>query len=792
MPSKDRRQALQGDEGRLETETTSRGVSSLVRILELAGCGVIVLARDGLVASMNLIAEALTGYAFATVRPDSIQWLSFKVGNGPYPLESQLARVWRGETLRLPSDSTVIVSANGDERPVEVTLSPLSDVRDFSAIIILLRDVHHQQSLDLALRASEEKYREMYENHPDMCVTVDATSERIVDCNQTLAQELGRSKEQLVGLTLDELYHPEGRANRDEARAQFRKVGALCDQERILQRADGSKLDVSLSVSKLIGSDGRLYGKGVWRNISARKQAERDQHFLAQLADVLRETAEPEQLLFEVTTRLGRYLEVPHAWFAEVDDKQEQLFVHPGHCAAGQTAWGDRECDVRLKATFGGNPEGTTTIVSDTESDARFDKFREDAARIAGRSLVASPLLRGQRWIASLVVVDDRPRNWLEREVLLVQAVAERSWLWVERLRLAATLRASQVAELARRNDVRLRTLLDAVADYAILQLDPLGRITSWNRGASLISGHRETLALGQHFSIFHVPEACAAGQPEHILECAVRDGRYEEEGLRVRSDGSTFWANVLVTPLYGTKRNLEGFAKVVRDHTERRRVARALEVQRTQLAARLEERDVLLQEVHHRVNNNLQLVSSLLSMQSRRLPEGVPRAALVDCQTRIRAIAAVHERLYRSSDHARVPFSDYATELVRDVFDAALVPGYVVTLDLRIESVAMPVAKAIPCGLILNELVTNALKHAFTQRRGGCLTVSLSRLGATVILMVADDGIGLGARGSAPRHGSLGLQLVETLSRQLRAQLDIDCSHGSTFSMRFDVDAEA
>jgi PAS domain S-box-containing protein len=127
--------------------------------------------------------------------------------------------------------------------------------------------------------------------------------------------------------------------------------------------------------------------------------------------------------------------------------------------------------------------------------------------------------------------------------------------------------------ELLRKSEERFRLLVEGVKDYAIFMLDPDGHISSWNQGAELIKGYRPEEILGKHFSIFYPADALARGWPEQELRIALVQGRLENEGWRVRKDGSIFWANVVITPLYDERRQLLGFAKVTRDLSDRKRI---------------------------------------------------------------------------------------------------------------------------------------------------------------------------------------------------------------------------
>jgi two-component sensor histidine kinase len=207
-------------------------------------------------------------------------------------------------------------------------------------------------------------------------------------------------------------------------------------------------------------------------------------------------------------------------------------------------------------------------------------------------------------------------------------------------------------------------------------------------------------------------------------------------------------------------------------------------------LEASLREKEVLLQEVHHRVKNNLQVISSLINMQMRKLPEAASRSALAECQSRVLAIALIHEKLYQSHDYSKVPFSDYARSLATGIFHATGISLENLSLNVEFETISLAVDKAIPCGLILNELITNALKHGFPNERRGVVKVQFGAVGEGELqLMVTDDGIGLPVNFDPAHCNSLGMLLVVTLVEQLEGSLEIDGAHGATFRVRFPME---
>lgn len=211
------------------------------------------------------------------------------------------------------------------------------------------------------------------------------------------------------------------------------------------------------------------------------------------------------------------------------------------------------------------------------------------------------------------------------------------------------------------------------------------------------------------------------------------------------------------------------------------------------ELKRSLEEKEILLQEVHHRVKNNLSIISSLLNLQSSMI--NTPEQALEafrNSRERIQAMSLVHEELYKSRDYSRVNMDQYIGKLL-DQLAMAYGQDRGITLTCRIEDVELDVSTSIPCGLILNELITNAYKYAFPGDRTGTIRIHLFVTPeGTAEMTVADDGIGLPAGVDPEKAGSLGLTLVRLLVEQLRGTLRMSAEYGSTFTIRFPVHGDS
>jgi two-component sensor histidine kinase len=207
----------------------------------------------------------------------------------------------------------------------------------------------------------------------------------------------------------------------------------------------------------------------------------------------------------------------------------------------------------------------------------------------------------------------------------------------------------------------------------------------------------------------------------------------------------------------------------------------------RLKLADAVKEREIMLQEIHHRVKNNLQIISSLLNMQLRRLEPGGARHAVEDCRRRVLVIAQIHERLYLSKDYVHIQLGELIQPLVSDIFSSVVVHPDI-RFELAIDEVSLDLARAIPCALLINELVTNALKHAFHGRSAGTVRVAFRRREPGLELEVADDGCGLPDGFDITRASSMGAQLIVALAAQLGGMLAVDSSTGTRFQLTLPV----
>ena len=223
--------------------------------------------------------------------------------------------------------------------------------------------------------------------------------------------------------------------------------------------------------------------------------------------------------------------------------------------------------------------------------------------------------------------------------------------------------------------------------------------------------------------------------------------------------------------------------AELRRELFERQMAEKELVASEQRLRQSLSEKESLLKEIHHRVKNNLQIVASLLYLQEEYMSDTKGVEILRESQNRVKSMALIHEQLYGTNDLAKIDFGRYIQGLTANLFDAYGIEPARIRLGVRADDISLGIDMAVPCGLIINELVSNALKHAFPSDARGTIEIAIDqRDGHRMEIVVADDGIGLDQSYTANEKKTLGLRLIDTLTAQLDGTLEIQTDRGTRF----------
>ncbi|HEY4802551.1 MAG TPA: PAS domain S-box protein [Paraburkholderia sp.] len=338
----------------------------------------------------------------------------------------------------------------------------------------------------------------------------------------------------------------------------------------------------------------------------------------------------------------------------------------------------------------------------------------------------------------------------------------------------------------------RYRLLIDAVRDYAIFMLEPSGRVAGWNPGAERIKGYSSDEIVGRHFSVFYTPDDIDSGKPERLLEAAALHGRVEEEGWRVRKDGTRFWASVVISAVRDDNDALVGFAKITRDMTERRRLE---ELERAHVAsalihqARENEQKRIARELHDDLGQRIAALKMALGIHGNELANTLP----TQMHAELEAIARIGAQIDALTVAVRRIAADLRPSMLDDLgLQAALEwlaedfqhrYGVTVQCTLDVSEPDLGEFAATALFRVVQEALTNVARHARAQR----VTIELENDAKHCRLRISDDGAGFDPL-SASRPDAFGLIGMRERILQLGGSLTVDGRPGKgvTISAEF------
>jgi PAS domain S-box-containing protein len=331
-------------------------------------------------------------------------------------------------------------------------------------------------------------------------------------------------------------------------------------------------------------------------------------------------------------------------------------------------------------------------------------------------------------------------------------------------------------------SELKNRTITTTAKD-AIIMIDEKGRTSFWNPAAEEIFGYAKEEVINKELHLFILPERYLADH-QKMMRIFSDTGKVPAVGQTVeltvrKKDGTEFPVELSLSAIQlKGKWNAVGIA---RDITRRKESEQ-------EMLASLREKELLLREIHHRVKNNMQIISSLLSLQSILVKDKKDVEMLKDSQNRIRSMSLIHEKLYKSKNLAHINMNDYIRDLTSQIIQFYRNVSAKIALKLEAEDIWLGIDTAIPCGLIINEMVSNSLKHAFPENRKGEIRITFQKTDNDEIIMrVKDNGVGLPGDLDFRNTRTLGLQLVSTLAEsQLQGKIELNRDEGTEFIIGF------
>jgi PAS domain S-box-containing protein len=362
------------------------------------------------------------------------------------------------------------------------------------------------------------------------------------------------------------------------------------------------------------------------------------------------------------------------------------------------------------------------------------------------------------------------------------QALREREGRLLAIFLRAMKMSLSRDRELTER-ERRLSAIFEAAHNVAFVTTEPRGmesRILDFSPGAEMIFGYWKADVMGEKLAILHLPEDREKLTEIH-RKMKRREVEFSGEITLVRKNGEEFPALLTIYPLRDESGAVKAALSVCIDITILKRAE-------AQIRASLLEKENLLREIHHRVKNNMQVVSALLVLQSKKTKDRKILEMFRDSEHRIKTMALIHEKLYQSRSFGTIDLAEYLTRLIQYLFRSYEERSAGVTLQMDVQEISLDIDTALPCSLIINELVSNSLKYAFPDGKVGKICIRVTKdADSFFTLEIRDNGIGLPAGLDLERTETLGLRLVHGLAvNQLGGSIEMGKGKGTSFIIRF------
>ncbi len=643
--------------------------------------------------------------------------------------------------------STALRDANGE---VVGAVGVSTDITESEKSIATLETANQQLEdrlqqqtavCNAALADSEKKYRNLVETSQELIWSIDIQG-LLTFVNSAAKRIYGYEPPEMIGRRFSEFLYPEQKTRQIEIFAQI--LGRTSTQsqtpsspyETVHIRKDGTPVHLRLNSIVNQAENGAILGLcGTATDISARLRS--------------------EEALQEATDQLRAVLDAVPGLISWVSSDLRYIGVNQ-----------------HLATSFKQSPESFVgQEINFLDKGSNFGQLIRNFFDSSSQQTWQEIDIEINRCVRNYLIVCQK-YNQGTAAVSVGIDITDRKRAEAQKTKLIASLQESEC---------KFRSLYEATSD-AVMLLDEQQFFDCNPATLAIFGCSNKAQFYGKKQSEFS-PLFQPSGQDSCSLatqriSAAMQTGSCRFDWVHKRIDGSEFPAEVLLNAMEINGRKV--IQAVVRDITDRK-------LDEDRIKASLAEKEVLLKEIHHRVKNNLQVISSLLKLQSRYIQDSRVSEMLKDSQNRVRSMALVHEQLYQSKDLSNIDFAEYIQNLAYNLFQAYEIHAEGVKLQANIAPCAMNIDTAVPCGLIINELVTNSLKYAFKGKTKGQIKINFTLdNNGLCVLTVSDSGIGFPQNLDHRNARTLGLRLVGSLVKQIRGKIELLETAGTTFKITF------
>lgn len=377
-----------------------------------------------------------------------------------------------------------------------------------------------------------------------------------------------------------------------------------------------------------------------------------------------------------------------------------------------------------------------------------------------------------------IILKDVSLQNQLSKEMLRAELAEETNKKLADEIK-----ERIRTEKLLQEQFLRSNAIFDSSSNTLLLTLDTSFKISSFNTHCQnyfLYLTGKKIEVDDQFVSFFSSLFSSKELRYFRKILNHVKLGESKQMESHFYSKGQERWIELFINPIFDIEGKVTEISLVAHDITEKKKSEK-------EIVESLKEKEVLLKEIHHRVKNNLQVISSILNLQSSFVKDKKTLDILDESRNRIRSMAIIHENLYRTTNFSSIDFSSYLHNLSTNLISSYYVQTGEIKLEVEMEKIDLVLDQAIPCGLMVNELITNSIKYAFPDKRDGTIFIGLKDVNNVIHLSIEDNGVGLPEGFDILKSDTLGLQLVATLVEQLDGEITVNNSHGTKYLITFE-----
>jgi PAS domain S-box-containing protein len=749
----------------------------LATTLESIGDAVIVISRIGEILFLNKAAEKLTCWKNDDAKGLLLDHVfNIRDEESGRKIESPLRKVLsHGEITRFERNA-VLVTKKGSLIPIDSSAAPIiNDEGASTGVVLVFRDISERRKAEKEILDSQKFIKRITNSIPSVIYIYDLHGPRISYTNYKVFELLGYTSQEIKGMNelfFENLVHKEDVLKLKSLYKMYTaaKDSDIIDYEYRIRNSEGRyKWFRSYDVVFSRNNDGTVKEMlGTAFDVTGRKKLEEElQKYSGQLEELVdMRTGElrsaNKKLQNEINERTKAERNIIHAEekfrnlvenalvgiyilqdnkYVYVNPKYEEIFGYDHGEMTGLSSWNNVHDDYKDIVA--------ENIRKRTDNEVESIQYGFKALKKDGTEIDVEVKGKKMMYNGKIAIIGT------------LQDISER--LQAER-------------ELKNQREY-LRTVIDTDPNFVFAK-DWNGRFTLVNRAVAENYGTTTEGLIGKTDADFNPNEE----EIEHFLKDdreVISTGKSKfisEEMVTNSKTKETRWYQTIKVPLKSSNGKFEVLG-VAADIT-----ARKLAEEITKRS--LKEKEMLLREIHHRVKNNLQIIVSLLKLQSKFVYDKRDLAIFNKSRSRVETMSLIHEKLYKSADISEINIGNYLSDLTAHLLKAYKVNSDEVEYSIKADKILVGIDTAIPCGLILNELINNILKHAFPEGHRGVIDILLKKCGEDIILEVSDNGTGIPDSFNTEDSDSLGMQLIDTLVKQLEGNIEIDNSSGTSFKI--------